>query len=130
AAYHDIDIALDTFPYNGTTTTFEALWMGVPVVTLRGERHAARVGASILTHLGRPEWIAEDQMGYATIAVRLAGDLPALAAVRQSLRAELQRSSLVDAAGFARKFEAACSELQRQAAGAGAIRAALPPAAT
>lgn len=113
AAYHDIDIALDTFPYNGTTTTFEALWMGVPVVTLRGGRHAARVGASILTHLGRPEWIAADGADYQRIALALAADLPALAARRLSLRTELRESSLCNAAGFARKMEAVYRDLLR-----------------
>ncbi len=130
AAYHDIDIALDTFPYNGTTTTFEALWMGVPVVTLRGARHAARVGASILTHLGRPEWLAEDQAGYAAIARELAGNLPALAAVRQSLRGELQRSSLADARGFARRIETVFRELREQSATGGASGPASAPGAT
>jgi predicted O-linked N-acetylglucosamine transferase (SPINDLY family) len=113
AAYHDIDIALDTFPYNGTTTTFEALWMGVPVVTLRGARHAARVGASILTHMGRAEWIAADMQAYQQIAVELATDLAALAEQRRSLRAALRGSTLCDASGFARKLEATYRELVR-----------------
>ncbi len=111
AAYHDIDIALDTFPYNGTTTTFEALWMGVPVVTLRGARHAARVGASILTHMGRSEWIATDVAGYQQIALGLATDLGTLAKQRGSLRSALRASTLCDAAGFARKLEATYREL-------------------
>jgi predicted O-linked N-acetylglucosamine transferase (SPINDLY family) len=111
AAYHDVDIALDTFPYNGTTTTFEALWMGVPVVTLRGGRHAARVGASILTHLGRPGWIAADVTAYQRTAVELAADLAALAGQRRSLRAALRESTLCDAAAFARKLEATYREL-------------------
>jgi predicted O-linked N-acetylglucosamine transferase (SPINDLY family) len=111
AAYHDIDIALDTFPYNGTTTSFEALWMGVPVVTLRGARHAARVGASILGHLGRSEWIADDLAGYQRIAVMLARDPAALAEQRRTLRDALRASTLCDAEGFARKLEAAYREL-------------------
>lgn len=132
-AYQDIDIALDTFPYNGTTTTLEALWMGVPVVTLRGARHSARVGASILTHLGRPEWIAADVAGYQRAALALAADLPALAEERRSLRAALRAASLCDAAGFARKLEATYRELLRAhvAAGAGEPSAPVsPPAAT
>lgn len=111
AAYHDIDIALDTFPYNGTTTSFEALWMGVPVVTLRGTRHAARVGASILGHLGRSEWIADDLAGYQRIAVELASRPDALAAQRRTLRDALRASTLCDAGGFARKLEAIYREL-------------------
>jgi predicted O-linked N-acetylglucosamine transferase (SPINDLY family) len=116
AAYHEIDIALDTFPYNGTTTTFEALWMGVPVVTLRGERHAARVGASILSHLGRREWIAPDLTAFRQIAVGLAADRPALAGYRRALRGELARSSLTDSTGFARKLEAVYRDLLRATA--------------
>ena len=111
AVYANVDIALDTFPYNGTTTTFEALWMGVPVITLRGKRHAGRVGASVLTHLGRPEWIADDVPAYVGTARRLASDLPALADIRGTLRSALARSSLADAPGFARKIETAWREM-------------------
>ncbi|MBL8200621.1 MAG: tetratricopeptide repeat protein [Chromatiales bacterium] len=127
AAYQDIDIALDTFPYNGTTTTFEALWMGVPVVTLRGGRHAARVGASILTHLGRPEWIAGDPAAYQRIALEMATNLPALAGHRRGLRRALRASSLCDATGFARKLESTYRELLRvRAGGAGGPRSTAP----
>jgi len=111
AAYGDADIALDTFPYNGTTTTFEALWMGVPVVTLRGSRHAARVGASVLTHLGRPEWIADDTEKYVATVIEIASDLPGLERQRQMLRSTLARSTLGDARGFARKMETVYREL-------------------
>jgi len=105
AAYGEVDIALDTFPYNGTTTTFEALWMGVPVITLRGRRHAARVGASILTHLGQPGWIANDTEKYVATAVELAAELPVLASLRSTLRSTLAGSSLADAPRFAQKLE-------------------------
>src|SRR5262249_10314205 len=74
AVYGRVDIALDPLPYNGTATTCEALWMGVPVVTLRGERHAARVGASILTALGLERLIARTPDDYVTIAADLARD--------------------------------------------------------
>jgi predicted O-linked N-acetylglucosamine transferase (SPINDLY family) len=117
AAYGEVDIALDTFPYNGTTTTFEALWMGVPVITLRGTRHAARVGASILTHLGRPAWIADDTESYAASAVELASDLPALESLRNTLRGTLARSSLADARGFAQKIEAVYRDLLQRTDG-------------
>lgn len=106
ATYRRVDIALDSFPYAGTTTTLEALWMGVPVVTLRGETHAARVGASLLTHAGFPQWIAEGEAEYAAKAAALAGDLAALAGVRASLRVRLQASPLLDCARFAQELEA------------------------
>lgn len=104
ALYGRVDIALDTFPYHGTTTTLEALWMGVPVVTKRGDRHASRVGASLLTALGRPQWIAENTEDYVRIATALAQDRAALAELRGSLRGELQRSALMDAAGQTERF--------------------------
>jgi predicted O-linked N-acetylglucosamine transferase (SPINDLY family) len=111
AAYHDIDVALDTFPYNGVTTTFEALWMGVPVITLAGSRHAGRVGVSILSHLGHRDWVAEDRESYVTSALRLAADRQRLATLRSGLRAELVRSGLTDGRAFARGVEATYREL-------------------
>lgn len=107
ALYARMDIALDTFPYHGTTTTCEALWMGVPVVTLAGDRHAARVGVSLLTALGRTEWIARSWDDYVAIAVALARDQAARVAARQSLRAEMRRCALLDHAGQAARFGAA-----------------------
>jgi protein O-GlcNAc transferase len=105
--YDHIDIALDAFPYNGTTTTCEALWMGVPVVTLAGDRHAARVGASLLTQAGLMEWIAVSADAYVDIALTLAGDRPNLADLRQSLRARIAASSLCNGKDFALRMEAA-----------------------
>jgi predicted O-linked N-acetylglucosamine transferase (SPINDLY family) len=107
ACYHGIDIALDTTPYNGTTTTCEALWMGVPVVTLAGDRHMARVGASLLTAVGHGDWITTEAEAYVRRARELATDLPRLSAVRIGLRGELQRSPLLDHAGQAARFGAA-----------------------
>jgi predicted O-linked N-acetylglucosamine transferase (SPINDLY family) len=108
-----VDIALDTFPYHGTTTTCEALWMGVPVVTLAGQTHASRVGVSLLSNLGHPEWIATSPEGYVKIAVELAGDLPRLAQLRSTLRGRMEASPLMDAPGFAREIEAAYREMWR-----------------
>jgi predicted O-linked N-acetylglucosamine transferase (SPINDLY family) len=90
----EIDVALDPFPYNGVTTTCEALWMGVPVVALRGRRLIARTAASILTHLGRPEWVAEDAEHYVAIAAGLAAGREKLASVRAGLRSEVLASPL------------------------------------
>ncbi len=107
ALYGRVDVALDTFPYHGTTTTCEALWMGRPVVTLLGDRHAARVGASLLTAAGHPEWIAPDWPGYVRLAAALAGDPGRRDALARSLRDELRGSPLLDHAGQAARFGAA-----------------------
>lgn len=111
ATYGQIDIALDTSPFAGGTTSFDALWMGLPLVTLAGERSSSRGGASILTSLGRPDWIARSPEQYIAIAQRLAADPQALATIRSGLRAELRASPLMDNAGFTRELEA----LYRQA---------------
>ncbi len=109
--YSRVDIALDSFPYNGTTTTCEAQWMGVPVVTLRGSRHAARVGASILSLAGLPEWVAEDERGYIDMAVTRGRDREALAAMRAQVGARMRGSPLVDSVGFTRSLERAYRDL-------------------
>lgn len=109
--YHQIDIALDPFPYNGTTTTCEVLWMGVPVVTLRGDRHAGRVGASLLTRIGHEDLIANTVEEYVEIAAALAGDSLRLDDLHQSLRPRMAESSLCDAGAFARSIEAAYRDM-------------------
>lgn len=106
-AYGDIDIALDTTPYNGTTTTCEALWMGVPVVTLSTQLHAGRVGKSLLTTVGLTDLIAETPDQFVQIAATLATDPARLAELRTTMRDRVARSRLCDAAGFTRTFEAA-----------------------
>ena len=105
--YGMADFALDPFPYNGTATTCEALWMGVPVVSLSGERHAGRVGTSILNRLGLPELAATTVDEYVETAVGLAGRVDKLAELRRGLRARLKTSPLGDAAAFAGAVEAA-----------------------
>lgn len=105
ALYAKVDIALDTFPYNGTTTTCEALWMGVPVVALAGAHHAGRVGASLLEAAGLEDWLADTAESFVRIAQARAADLEGLARVRAGLRTQLAASRLCDAAGFTRALE-------------------------
>jgi len=105
--YARLDIALDPFPYNGTTTTFEALWMGVPVLTLRGERHAGRVGASILERAGLGDWVAASRAEYVALATARAADLDGLADLRGTLRKRVQGSGLTDLPRFTKSLEAA-----------------------
>jgi predicted O-linked N-acetylglucosamine transferase (SPINDLY family) len=113
-AYDRVDIGLDPFPYNGTTTTCEALWMGVPVVTLRGDRHSSRVGASLLTRVGLPDLIAEAEAAYVETAAGLADDLDRLSELRRGLRDRVRDSPLCNGRGFAREIEAAYREMWRR----------------
>lgn len=110
-AYGRMDIALDTFPYNGTTTTCEALWMGVPVVSLRGDRHSARVGASLLTAVGHPEWIADTPGQYLQIAGSLAQDQTRLAQFRSMLREQMRQSRLCSAQDYVKAVESAFDDM-------------------
>jgi predicted O-linked N-acetylglucosamine transferase (SPINDLY family) len=103
--YQQIDIALDTFPYNGTTTTCEALWMGVPAITLQGETHANRVGASLLSHVGLPELVADTSQQYIEFATALACDVDRLRLLRATLRDRLRGASLLDCRGFTYRLE-------------------------
>jgi predicted O-linked N-acetylglucosamine transferase (SPINDLY family) len=111
AQYARVDIALDTFPYHGTTTTCEALLMGVPVVTLAGDTHASRVGVSILTNVGEPGLIAASEDDYVRIASGLAADSRRRGELRATLRARLLASPLCDAVAFTRRFERAMEDM-------------------
>jgi protein O-GlcNAc transferase len=112
--YDSIDICLDPLPYNGITTTCDALWMGVPVVTLVGKTAAGRAGVSILSTVGLPELIAHDETQFEEIATKLAGDAPRLAELRSTLRDRTQKSPLMDGPGFARKMETAYRHMWKQ----------------
>lgn len=105
ASYALIDIQLDTFPYNGTTTSCESLLMGVPVISRAGNDHRSRVGASLLASVGKNQWICQSDEEYQEVSVRLGSDLAALAQIRATLRSQVQASSLMDAAGFTRELE-------------------------
>jgi predicted O-linked N-acetylglucosamine transferase (SPINDLY family) len=109
--YQQIDIALDPFPYGGGTTTFDALWMGVPVVSLAGDTAVSRAGFSILSNLGLPQLVTTNWDDYITIATQLAKDLPRLGELRSTMRQRMQDSPLMDAPRFARNVEAAFRQM-------------------
>jgi len=111
--YGEIDIALDTFPWSGHTTSCEALWMGVPVITLYGKSHAGRMCASVLAGMGLSHLTARTPDDYVRIATALSGDLDALEQMRAGLRARMAASPLCDGHAFARKIEAAYREIWR-----------------
>ena len=118
SCYGMVDIALDTYPYHGTTTTCEALMMGVPVVSLAGPVHASRVGASLLSRVGHPEWVATNAEEYVSIAAdvgrRRSIDSSRL---RSELRWKLSTSALGDVTTLARELEAAYRGMLREVAG-------------
>ncbi|HXE53542.1 MAG TPA: tetratricopeptide repeat protein [Tepidisphaeraceae bacterium] len=113
AKYQEIDIALDPFPYPGGTTSCDAIWMGVPVVTLAGQTPVGRAGVSILSTIGVSEWIVHDREQYIQIASTLAADLSQLAATRSTLRDRMQSSPQMDVAGFTKDIEAAFRQMWR-----------------
>lgn len=114
AAYREIDVALDTFPYNGTTTTCDALWMGVPVLTLRGDRHAARVGASLLGNIGHPELIADSADDFVARGVGLARHPEDLARLHRQVAQSLRTSPLMNEPAFVAKLEDAYRQVWQQ----------------
>jgi predicted O-linked N-acetylglucosamine transferase (SPINDLY family) len=105
--YHRLDLVLDPFPYNGHSTSLEALWMGVPVVSLAGATRVSRGGLSILNNLGLPEWVAHSSDDYVRIASELACDPARLAALRGTLRGRMQSSVLMNPLHFTRSIESA-----------------------
>lgn len=110
-AHGAVDMVLDTFPHTGATTTCEALWMGVPTVTLAGHSMLSRQGASLLSAVGLPDWIARDEPEFVTMAVRQANDLAGLKRLRATLRDRLMTSPLTDAKRFANAFQSLISSL-------------------
>ena len=105
--YNDVDFALDTFPYNGTTTTCEALWMGVPVVALAGIKHASRVSANLLSVLGLDELIASNVPDYTNKALELSQNTEQLQSLRLSMRERMNSSLLCNPSEFTLNIEAA-----------------------
>lgn len=113
SVYNEIDIAFDSFPYNGATTTCESFWMGVPVITLAGKMHAGRVGVSILTQMELTDLIADSPDDYVRIAVELAKKPIRLSELRSSLRQRMVASPLCDAKTFTRAVEDAYRTMWR-----------------
>jgi len=109
--YHEVDIALDSFPYHGTTTTCEAMWMGCPVVTRAGGAHVSRVGVSLLSAVGLEEFIGQNREDYIGKAAALAGDIDRLVELRAGMRDRLKSSPLMNAPDFAREFEVALLQM-------------------
>ena len=113
ADYNDVDIALDTFPYTGGVTTCEALWMGVPVVSLFGDRHGSRFGLSILSNIGLGELAVDSYDAYVKLAVALAGDRDLLKILRQNLRGMMKNSPLMNSNSYMRDVQEAFAKILR-----------------
>jgi predicted O-linked N-acetylglucosamine transferase (SPINDLY family) len=114
AQHRELDIALDSFPYSGGATTCDALWMGVPTITLAGDAVFARSGLSILGAVGLQQWVAQDEEDYLARAIAHASDWAALAALRAGLRARVAASPLCDVGGFAAAMEGQFRWMWRQ----------------
>ncbi|HEY3700231.1 MAG TPA: tetratricopeptide repeat protein [Spongiibacteraceae bacterium] len=114
AEYHRVDIALDPFPFTGGTTSIEGLWMGVPLITMRGDRMIAHQGESILHNMGLQDWIATDDAAYVAQAIARAKDLTSLVELRGQLRSRLLASPLCDAPKFARDLEHAFKNMWKE----------------
>jgi predicted O-linked N-acetylglucosamine transferase (SPINDLY family) len=111
--YHQIDLVLDTYIYNGHTTSLDGLWMGVPMVTRYGQPAVSRAGLSQLTNLNLQHLASDTEAGFIANAVSLASDLPALRNLRKTLRSRIEASPLMDAKKFARGFEDVCRSAWR-----------------
>src|SRR5207247_98829 len=111
AFHNEVDVLLDTFPFNGHTTLCHALWMGVPAVTLAGQTFASRLGLSVLTNVDLLQLIASTPQEYERIAITLVNDLSGLSELRRTMRERMRSSPLLDAVGFASDFETAVDEM-------------------
>ena len=111
AFFDRIDIHLDTYPYTGTTTTFEALWQGVPSVTMAGNNHCSRVGCSIMSAVSLDDWVANSIDEYVHIAVEKSKDSVGLEQVRQGMRERITSAGLIDGAMFALKFQESIQDM-------------------
>jgi predicted O-linked N-acetylglucosamine transferase (SPINDLY family) len=114
AMYNSVDIALDTFPYHGTTTTGDALWMGVPVITLAGDKHVSRVGASLLAACGVADLVAQNSEQYVELVTNLANDRARLTQLHESLREQMKISRLMNAHAYVRDIERAYRQTWRR----------------
>ena len=108
---NEIDILLDSFPHSGGTMLFDALWMGVPAVTLASSRPVGRIGTSLMTNLGLPEWVSQSEQEYEDKAVAFAQDISALDSLRCSMRARMQASPVMDESSFAKDVENAYQDM-------------------
>ena len=119
AGLGEVDIILDSFPHSGGTMLFDALWMGVPTVTLASRPPVGRIGASLMTNLGLASWVAQDEESYVNKAVEFASDFEELAKLRAGMRERMSASPLMDEASFARDVENAYLTMWRQWCGEG-----------
>jgi predicted O-linked N-acetylglucosamine transferase (SPINDLY family) len=126
AEYADVDIALDPVPYNGGTTSLQAMWMGVPVVVMRGHNFVSRMGASFMTAAGLPEWVAPDDEAYVGLAIRMAQDRAALLKLKRGLRERLKGCQGWDVKAHTRAMESAFEQMVNSQVDLDSIRAEIP----
>lgn len=114
AAYHSVDLALDPFPFPGGVTSLDGLWMGVPVLTMKGHRFIGHQGEMILRNLGLPDWIASDEDDYVVKAIAFSDDVAVLSVLREGLRERMRQSALCQPERFARNFEVAVRNMWQE----------------